>query len=382
VTYRTGDEPIAKMIGVGVIGMGWMGFVHARAYRAVWDRFYEKGLKARLVICGDDLPARAREAQERLGFEHSTSDWRQVATHPDVDVVSITTPNHLHFEMIRAAAEAKKHVFCEKPVGCSARETAEIADSTRRAGVLTWVGYNYRWAPLVQYARQLIADGQLGTLQHYRGRFYCDYGSDPNAILSWRFERDWAGHGALGDLMSHVLDMAHMLAGPIRRVVSSQGTFIPTRPLPASAEAGHYSVNPDAARAPVTNEDYVGALVEFANGAAGNLEVCRVLNGPVSWNYERMNELEVFLPDGTPAHDGRALIQAGEAHPCYSAFYPGRANAMGYEDLKAIESLRFLESVARNQQGEPGFAQELQVAAVQDAMARSWNSERWEKTEG
>ncbi len=192
--------------------------------------------------------------------------------------------------------------------------------------------------------------------------------------------------------MSHVLDMAHLLAGPIRRVVAQKQTLIPTRPLPASAEAGHYSVNPDSPRAPVTNEDYVGALVEFANGAPGNLEVCRVLNGPrcemafdfhgtkgaVCWNYERMNELQIFQPDGTPAHDGTVLIQAGEAHPCYSAFYPGRANAMGYEDLKAIESLRFLESVARNQQGEPGFAQELQVAAVQDAMARSFASERWE----
>jgi predicted dehydrogenase len=392
MTSKRRDQPIAKVIGVGVIGMGWMGFVHARAYRAVWDRFHEQGLKARLVICADDVLARAREAQERLGFEQSASDWRQVATHPEVDVVSITTPNYLHFEMIRAAAEAKKHVFCEKPVGCSGRQTAEITGITRRAGVLTWVGYNYRWAPLVQYARQLIADGQLGTLQHYRGRFYCDYGSDPNAVLSWRFERDRAGHGALGDLMSHVLDMTHMLAGPIRRVVANQKTMIRTRPVPDSTEASHYSVKPDSPRAPVTNEDYVGALVDFANGAPGNLEVCRVMNGPrcemafefhgtkgaVSWNYERMNELEVFLPDGTPAHDGRVLIQAGEAHPAYSAFYPGRANAMGYEDLKAIESLRFLESVARNQQGEPGFAQELQVAAVQEAMARSFGSERWE----
>ena len=112
------------------------------------------------MICADDVAARAREAQERLGFEQSTTDWRQVATHPDVDVVSITTPNYLHLEMIRAAAEAKKHVFCEKPVGCSGRQTADIAGITRRAGVLTWVGYNYRWAPLVQYARQLIADEQ------------------------------------------------------------------------------------------------------------------------------------------------------------------------------------------------------------------------------
>ncbi len=372
-----------------------MGFVHGRAYRAISDRFHESGIRARLVICADDVEARAREARERLGFEECTTDWRQVVAHSEVDVVSVTTPNYLHLEMIRAATTAGKHVFCEKPVGCSSRETAAIADMTRRAGVLSWVGYNYRWAPVVQYARQLIDEKKLGPLTYYRGRFFVDYGSDPDVVLSWRFQRELGGHGVLGDLMSHVADMAHMLAGPIRRVVANQKTFIATRPLATPEQASHFSVNPKAPRAPVTNEDYVGALVEFASGAPGSLEVCRVANGPrcemafeldatkgaVKWNYERMNELHLFLPDGTPEHDGPVLIQAGPAHPCYASFYAGRANSMSYEDLKAIEALRFLESVAREKQGEPGFAQELQVAAVQDAMFRSWASGQWENVE-
>jgi predicted dehydrogenase len=290
---------------------------------------------------------------------------------------------------------ARKHVFCEKPVGCNSRETAEIARLAREAQVLSWVGYNYRWAPVVQYARQLIQNGKLGSMTHYRGRFLVDYGSNPDGVLSWRFQRELAGHGTLGDLMSHVVDMAHMLAGPIRRVVGNQKTFITTRPVAVPGQGTHFSVNAAAPRAPVTNEDYVGVLAQFACGAQGSLEVCRVARGPgcemafeingtqgaIKWNYERMNELQLFLPDGTPEHDGPVLIQAGPGHPGYSAFYPGPANSMGYEDLKTIEAFEFLKSVVEGKQAEPGFAEALKVAAVQDAVARSWASERWETVE-
>ena len=386
---------ISRVIGVGIIGMGWMGLVHGRSYRAVADRFHEKQIRARLVICADDVDARAREARERLGFEQSTTDWKQVISHPEVQAISVTSPNFLHLEMIRAAAAAGKHVFCEKPVGCSSRETAAIAEFAHRAGIISWVGYNYRWAPVVQYVRQLIADGKLGTITHYRGRFFVDYGSNPDAVLSWRFQRERAGHGTLGDLMSHVIDMSHMLVGPIERVVGNQKTFIPSRPVATPGLGTHFTVNPNAPRSPVTNEDYVGALVQFAGGVQGTLEACRVVKGPrcemvfeingtagaARWNYERMNELELFLPDGNDAHDGPVQIQVGPAHPDYASFYPGRANSMSYEDLKTIEAFRFLESVATGKQGQPGFAEAAKVADVQDAMVRSWSSGGWEKVE-
>src|SRR5262249_20379854 len=118
-----------------------------------------------------------------------------------------------------------------------------------QAGVLSWVGYNYRWAPVVQYVRRLIRDGRLGTLTHYRGRFFVDYGSNPDGVLSWRFQRELAGHGTLGDLMSHVADLAHMLAGPVARVVANRKTFIRSRPVATPGEGTHFSVNPDAPRA-------------------------------------------------------------------------------------------------------------------------------------
>jgi predicted dehydrogenase len=383
---------MTRVIGVGVIGMGWMGLVHSRAYRVIADRFHESGIRPRLVVCADEVAARAREAQDRLGFEECTNDWKQVVAHPEVEVVNVTSPNHLHLEMVRLATQAGKHVFCEKPVGCNSIETAAIARLAREARVISWVGYNYRWAPVVQYARQLIESGKLGSLTHYRGRFLVDYGSNPDGVLSWRFQRELAGHGTLGDLMSHVVDMAHMLAGPIRRVVGNHKTFITTRPVAIPGQGTHFSVNADAPRAPVTNEDYVGALAQFAGGAQGSLEVCRVAKGPrcemafeingtkgaIKWNYERMNELQLFLPDGTDEHDGPVLIQAGPAHPGYSSFYPGPGNSMSYEDLKTIETFEFLKSVVAGKQAEPGLAEALNVAAVQDAIARSWASERWE----
>src|SRR5947209_7441958 len=216
---------MSKALGIGVIGMGWMGLVHSRSYRAMADRFFESGLRARLVICADEVAERARQAQERLGFERWTTVWREVVADPEVQVVNITTPNYLHREIAEAAAAAGKHIFCEKPVGRGPSETAAIAAAARRAGVLTWVGYNYRWVPLVQFARQLVAAGKLGCLTHYRGRFLVDYGSNPDSVLSWRFRREQAGLGTLGDLMSHVIDMAHLLAGPVARVVGNRHTF-------------------------------------------------------------------------------------------------------------------------------------------------------------
>ena len=159
-------------LGIGVIGMGWMGTVHSRSYRMANDRFHDSGVRARLVICADDVAHRATEAQEQLGFTESTTDWRRVIDHPEVQIVIIAAPNFLHLEMVQAAAAAGKHIFCEKPVGRSPEETAEIERLAREAGVMSFVGFNYRWAPMVQHCKNLIEGGRLGNLTHYRGRFF------------------------------------------------------------------------------------------------------------------------------------------------------------------------------------------------------------------
>lgn len=383
---------MGKVLGIGVIGMGWMGSVHSRCYNQIKDRFHDSGIQPRLVICADEVEDRSRSARERFGFERHTTHWKHVIEDRDVEVVNIAAPNAMHLEIARAAAAAGKHIFCEKPVGRGPSETAQIEQAARQAGVLTGVGYNYRWAPVVQYARQLIREGTLGNLTHYRGRFLVGYASDPRSVLSWRFDQQQAGLGSLGDLMSHVIDMAHMMAGPIQRIVANRETFIKQRPLATPGQGTHFSVREDGPTGDVTNEDYVGALVHFTSGAHGSFEVCRVIKGPkcemafelngtrgaLSWNFERMNELNLYLPDDHAA-DGPVLIQSGPEHPFHSQFNPGPAIGLGYEDLKIIEAYQFAKSVVDGNAGEPGFDDALTVAQVQGAIARSWDTECWEQ---
>lgn len=384
---------MARTIGIGVVGMGWMGEVHARSYRAVPDRFHESGLRPALIVCADAVEQRAQTARERFGFASATTDWRAVIADPRVDAVNIAAPNSMHLEIVEAAAAAGKHIMCEKPVGRDPQETVAAADAARAAGVLTFVGYNYRWAPLVQYARNLIADGRLGDITHYHGRFLNGYAGDPNGFLSWRFERA-QGLGTLSDLMVHTIDMAHLLAGPIEWLTADRETFIRDRPLPSPGRGTHYDVGTsDDPRGPVTNEDYVSALVRFGNGARGLLEACRVITGPkcdmsfeihgthgaIKWTMERMNELQVhWRNDEARAEDGYTTLLSGPAHPYHRHFNPGWGVNLGYDDLKVIEAHRFLESVASGVQGQPGFAEALAVARVQQAIMRSWDTGGWE----
>ncbi|GAC1399100.1 MAG: Gfo/Idh/MocA family oxidoreductase [Ktedonobacteraceae bacterium] len=387
---------MTRTIGIGVIGMGWMGEVHSRSYRAIPDRFHESGITPRLLVCADPVEARAQAAQQRFGFEWHTTDWREVIADPAVEVVNVAAPNGMHLEIIQAAAQAGKSIFCEKPVGKNPLETIQSAAVARKAGVLTFVGYNYRWAPLVQYARQLIAEGKLGQITHYHGRFLNGYAGDPNGFLSWRFEQE-QGLGTLSDLMSHVIDMAHMLAGPMTRVTSSKEIFIRRRPIPQAGSGTHYDIgSSDGPMGDVTNEDYVSALVHFENGTQGMLEACRVINGAkcdmsfeiygtkgaIKWNMERMNELQLqWRNDANPAEDGYTTLLSGPAHPYHSHFNPAWGLNLGYDDLKVIEAYNFLHSVTTGKQGELGFAEALAVANVQQAIIRSWESERWEAIE-
>lgn len=383
---------MSKRIGIGIIGMGWMGTQHSQSYRQIPDRFPTSEIMPELLVCSDEVESRARGAQLHLGFRRSTTDWREVIRDPEVQVVHICTPNNLHLPIAIAAAGAGKHIFCEKPVGRTPEETQQIAAAARQAGVLSFVGYNYRWAPLVQHTSQLIQEGRLGRITHYRGRFFAGYASNPHGVLSWRFQNDVAGLGSTGDLLSHVVDMAHMLAGPIRRVVANHETFIPERPLATPGEGTHFTQRTEGPTGKVTNEDYVGALVSFVNGAQGTFEACRVINGPqceiafeingtlgaVRWNFEKMNELEVSLADGTGAPGGFTRVLSGPQHPFHAAFNPGYGVGLGYQDLKTIELFQFAQSIVRGEQGKPGLEETAAVARVLSAIQKSWDSKQWQ----
>lgn len=379
-------------IRIGLVGFGWMGQAHSRAYRAIPTYFPEEGVGPRLVGVADSSPDRVKLALENFGYESGTADWRDLVARQDIDVIDITAPTAMHMEIAQAAAAAGKHVFCEKPVGIEPAETAAIERAARVAGVITGCGYNYRWAPMVQYTKQLIDDGRLGDLTHYRGRFFSMYGRDRLGVLSWRFLQDEAGYGALTDIMSHAVDMALHLAGPIKRVVSVKNIFVKERPLPTPGKGTHYDRgSPGDPTGSVTNEDYVGALVEFHNGVRGTLEADRSIFGPqssmafelngssgaASWDHETLNQLKLYLPEEQPT-DGFIEVLSGDAFPHQTNFVPGGGNSIGFEDMKIIEALEYLKAVAAGTQHHPGFADALAVAGVLDAMTRSWDSEQWE----
>lgn len=383
---------MTRTIGIGIVGMGWMGQVHSRSYSQLPHRFQDSDISPRLIICADDVEERARVGYEQFGFEKYTTDWTEVVNHSDVEAISITAPMDIHLSVIKAATKAGKHILCEKPVGRNPQETREAEKLAREAGVVTHVGFNYRLAPMVQYTRNLIQDGQIGDITHYDGRYFVGYGSDPQTVLSWRFQRQRAGFGTLGDLMSHLIDMTLMLAGPIIRVVSKQRTFIPERPLATQGQGSHFTRSESTATGQVTNEDSVWTIVEFENGSYGTLNGCRVIKGAksslsfdlhgtkgaASWDYHRMNELDLFIPDGSAPREGPTRLRSGPNHPFHLNFYPGQSQGLGFEDLKAVETFQFLESVSVGYEREPRFAEALAVAEVQQAISTSWESDSWE----
>lgn len=381
-----------RELRIGLIGFGWMGQAHSRSYNRIRSLFPDAEFAPRLVAICDDVERRRTQAVEDFGFEDSHADWETLIGRDDLDIIDITAPNALHRPLAVAAASSGRHVFCEKPVGITPDDTAAIAAAARSAGVITGCGYNYRWAPLVQYTRQLISDGRLGQITNYQGRFFSMYGRDRLGTLSWRFLQEEAGYGALLDIMCHAVDMALHLVGPIERLTATKETFIKERPLPRPGEGTHYDRGaPGDPTGAVTNEDYVASMVQFANGARGTLQVDRSIFGPqsamafdlhaergaASWNHETLNQLDLHLPEETPV-DGYIRVLAGDWLPHHGAFVPGGGNSIGYEDLKAIEAYEFCRSVATGEAFAPGFEEALRVAEVLDAMIRSFESGAWE----
>jgi len=380
-----------RRIGVGLVGFGWLGQAHSRSLQRIPTLFAQREFDPELVICSDAVPARVDEAISSFGYARGTTDWRPVMDDEAVDVVFVAAPNMLHLELIEAAAQAGKHVFCEKPVGGTPEQTVRAERIARRAGVTTGVGYNYRWAPLVRYAASLIEDGRVGEITNYRGRFFSTYGSDPLGLLSWRFLVDEGGYGVTSDLLSHSVDLAHMLLGPITRVSGTTATFIAERPIALPGQ-GHYGRGaPGDPHGAVTNEDYAGMLCEFAGGARGTFEASRTIVGPesqmafdaygtrgaVGWNLERMNELQVYLAEDE-LHTGYRTVFGGDRFPYHGHFVPGSANGIGFEDLVAIEDFEFCRAIAEERPFAPGFGEAVEWVSVQAALLRSAQSGTWE----
>src|SRR5580698_7234382 len=255
--------------GIGLISVGWMGKLHSHAYQAIPLVYPELKIRPRLVHAADTAPDRADYAREVLGYAQAGTDYRDVLADPDVDVVSICAPNMLHREIGVAAAQAGKPFWIEKPVGRDAGETAAVAAAARKAGVATSIGYNYRHVPAVERVRELIAAGDLGRITNVRAVFFNSYAAEPNGALSWRFRQAEAGSGALGDLLSHVVDLMQYVVAPITAVSSLASTVYAQRPVLPMGSATHFAVIENGELGDVENDDYVAALVRFGGGAQG-----------------------------------------------------------------------------------------------------------------
>ncbi|MEU4562227.1 Gfo/Idh/MocA family oxidoreductase [Actinoplanes sp. NPDC023936] len=359
-------------LGVAVIGMGWMGRVHTRAYARV-HQHYPDLPTPELIAVADDVPGRAASAAEQFGFAASVSDWHELLDDPRIQAVSVTAPNFLHREMGVAFAAAGKHLWIEKPVGLSAADARAITGP----GQVT-VGFNYRHAPAVAKARELIRTGEIGAVTHARFSFCSDYAASPDDALTWRFERERGGSGVLGDLGSHAVDLIRHLLGEIVEVSADTAILIPQRRRALGATSGHQRGTGEPG--PVENEDWFAALLRLESGARVTCEASRVAYGDpnhygftiygtrglLAWDFRRMGELR--LRDAT--------VFAGPGDGEFAAFQPGAAIAMSYDDLKVIEASLFLRSIVTGVPQGPGLADAIRAAEILEAMLAAASSGR------
>jgi len=381
---------VTAELRVGIVGLGWMGQVHARALSRLTQHYTDSPLRPRLVAVADTADDdRTERAAQAFGFEHQLTDWRELVTRDDVDLVCVTGPNFIHRDVAVAAADAGKHLWVEKPAGRNAAETAEIVAAVDASGVQTAAGFNYRNAPAVELARELVAAGRLGAVEHTSVRFVSDYAAHPEGALSWRFQNEFAGSGVLGDLVSHAADLVRYVVADIDELVVDRATFIGQRPQAIGA-ASHFSRGGDGPLLDVENEDYVAALLRFADGSRGTLESSRVAvgeqctygievhgtKGALKWDFRRMGELQLCLDqDYQDASFTTHFVAVGDGE--LAAFQPGTGIAMSYDDLKVIEARRLVQSIADGKPYGATIHDALIAARTVDAMIVSADERKW-----
>lgn len=378
---------------VGIVGFGWMGQVHARAYARLLQHYPDAPLRPVLVAVADDAgDDRLARAVAAYGFTATHRDWRELVERDDVDVVSVTGPNFIHRDVALAAARTGKHLWVEKPAGRHLAETRKIAAAVQAAGVQCAIGFNYRNAPGVELARTLVGQGRLGRVEQVDITMLADYAAHPAGALTWRYQNAWAGSGVLGDLVSHGIDLARYVVGEVAELVCDTATFIVERPRPTGAAFAHQARG-TGAPTPVENEDYAGALLRFASGARGTLMASRVAvgeqcsygfevhgdAGALAWNFRRMGELRVCLDqEVTDAGYTTRYVRPGDGE--HGVFQPGSGIALSYDDLKVVEAHRLVRSIASGLSEGATVIDAVRAAELIEAMLLSTRERRWVDT--
>ncbi|WZH51817.1 MAG: Gfo/Idh/MocA family oxidoreductase [Nocardioides alkalitolerans] len=381
-------------IAVAMVGHAFMGAAHSHAWRTAGHFFDLPATPVLRVVCGRDAE-RAAAAADRLGWEESATDWKEVVGRDDVDLVDICTPGDTHAEIAIAALEAGKHVLCEKPLANTVAEAeamAAAAEAAAARGVRAMVGFTYRRVPAVAYARQLVAEGRLGEVRHVRAVYLQDWIADPDAPMSWRLEKDKAGSGALGDIGAHIVDMAQFITGDRLTSVTGQlRTFVHERPL--AAEHAGLGGTAGSGRGTVTVDDAATFLGTFAGGAMAVFEATRFATGrknairievngslgSLAFDFEDMNVLQLHdARDPAPYAGFRRILVTEPEHPYVAAWWPA-GHGLGYEHGFTHQVVDLVTAIGAGVDPTPTFADGLQVQRVLAAVEESSTTRQWQE---
>lgn len=370
---------MVRVINLGVIGAGWMGKMHSEAFLRFPLLFPIPGVKVNLKVIADVDEKIAAEVAGRYGYSSWTGDWREVVADDEVDVVDICVHNSLHRDIAVAAARARKHVICEKPLATNPAESQEMVREVEAAGVHHMVDFNYRHIPAVIYAKDLIDQGALGGIYHFRGLFAQDFAASPEFPMTWRFKSGTAGGGSLVTMGSHLIDLSRWLVGEIASVVALCQTVIGER------------IWPGGEKDTVEVEDIAELLFRFETGVTG----CLVTNwvaygrrchlefeingsrGSLFFDSERMNEL--LFCDGLDPLDRRGFktILIGEAHPYGVGFYLKTGMGIGLKESYMIQIYEFIRGLVNGHNPGPTFHDGWRVDQVIEAAYASAHERRW-----
>lgn len=377
-----------KQVRVGMVGYKFMGKVHSHAYRDVPFYFEPEAVPVLQAIAGRS-EAELRQTAAKLGWLSCETDWRRLIERDDIDLIDIVAPNHLHAEIAIAAAEGGKHILCEKPLAMTLEQAYRMRDAAKKSGVVHMLSHNYRFAPAVQYAKQLIASGRLGRIYHLRATYLQDWLIDPRYPMEWRLRKELTGSGVLGDIGSHIIDLARFLVGGISEVVGRMDTIVKRRPLPGQP----VSVKPDAiVMGDVTVDDACSFLATFENGATGVFEATRFAGGnrvgnrfeingekgSVRWDMENMNHLQVYFTDDEPGLQGfRTILCTEEQHPFAGNYWPS-GHIIGYEHTFINLVSELMNGIARGNSPQPNFDDGVANQEVLAAVEKSVMTKKWE----
>ncbi|KHF38016.1 Gfo/Idh/MocA family protein [Halalkalibacter okhensis] len=379
-----------ETLKIGMIGYKFMGKAHSHAYRDL-PMFFPTHIRPQMkVICGRNEEGVAQAASQ-FGWEEYTTNWEDLLKRNDLDLIDINAPSDVHKDIAIKAAKAGKHVFCEKPLALTLKDSREMLEAVELADVKHMIGFNYRFAPAVMLAKKLIDEGRLGDIYHFRAWFLQDWIVNPEFPLVWRLQKDIAGSGAHGDLGAHLIDLAHYLIGEITEVIGMNETFIKERPLPSNMTGLSATGNLDGQKGAVTVDDATLFLARFRNGALGSFESTRFATGHRSTNsfeingskgsvifdFERMNELSVYFVDDQDDVQGfRRVLATDPPHAYSDAWWPA-GHPIGYEHTFIHSAVELMEAIREDRLPVPNFYDGVNCQQVLEAVDLSINERRW-----